>query len=147
MSSRKTVYLSDPSEKVIGILGEGDSLSGRLNNICIRYGAITAAECPALAEAEWLMICDMLNATVLDADHRDADPARFLWADIAESGKLDGLAEKWQIDTEALSQSVRNMRLAEQIAILEVVARFWRSPRLNEIPAADLLREAGAKLP
>ena len=143
MAIRKTVYLSDQSE---AILGQVDSRSGRLNNIIIRYGAIIAAECPALTEAEWLLICDMLNATVLDTDHRDTDPARFLWADIAESGKLDGLAEKWEVDTEALSQRVRAMSYAQQVAIVEAVAKFWRSPNLNQIPTADLLKESGAKI-
>jgi hypothetical protein len=142
MASKKTIYLSDPAEAVIG---EVESLSGRINNIVIRYGGIVAAECPVLALAEWQMICDMLNGTVIDADYRDADPARFLWADIAESGRLDGLAEKWGIDTEALSARVRAMPYSQQCAILEVVAKFWRSPRLNETPMPELLKECGAK--
>lgn len=143
MASKKTIYLSDPAEAVIG---EVERLSGRINNIIIRYGGIMAAECPALALAEWQMICDMLNATVTDADYRDADPARFLWADIAEAGRLDGLADKWDIDTEALSARVRAMTYSQQCAILEVVAMFWRSPKLNDTPMADLLRECGAKI-
>jgi len=143
MSSRKSIYLTDATEVIIG---EVESLSGRINNIVRRYGAITAAECPEMAESEWSLICDLLNATVIDTDHRDTDPARFLWADIAEAGRLDGLAEKWSVDTDALSQRVRTMRLPEQIAILEVVAKFWRSPKLTELSAADLLRESGAKI-
>jgi hypothetical protein len=142
MSSRKSIYLSDQAEAVIGT--DHDSLSGRINNICIRYGTITAAGCPELRLSEWLMICDMLNATVMDA--AGADQARHLWADIAESGKLDGLAEKWEIDTEDLSQRVRAMSYAGQVAIIEVVGKFWRHPKLNELSSADLLREVGAKI-
>lgn len=143
MSRRATIHLSTPADEVIG---EVENLSGRINNIIIRYGGIMSGETPTLALAEWQMICDMLNATVIDADYRDADPARFLWADIAESGRLDGLAEKWSIDTEALSAKVRAMTYSQQVAILEVVAKFWRSPKLNELPMADLLQKCGAKL-
>jgi len=143
MASKKTIYISDEAEAVIG---HTDSLSGRINTIAIRYGAIAADECPALAEPEWMLLCDMLNGTILDTDYRTADPSRFLWADISEAGKLDGLADKWSVDTEALSLRVRNMRLAQRIAIIEVVSKFWGSPHLNEAPAAEVLKECGAQI-
>lgn len=143
MSRRATIHLSTPAENVIG---EVENLSGRLNNIIIRYGGIVSAETPTLALAEWQMICDMLNSTIIDTDHRDTDPARFLWSDIAESGKLDGLAEKWEINTESLSQRVRAMSYAQTVAILEVVAKFWRSPKLNDMEMTNLLNECGAKI-
>lgn len=142
-SNRRSVFLSDTA---LAVLGEPESLSGRLNSVVIRYGNIIAAECPELAEAEWLLICDMLNATVMDADHRDTDPARYLWVDIGEAGQLDGLAEKWGVDTAALSDRVKAMRLAERIAILEVVGRFWRSPNLNKDDTQKILAESGAKI-
>jgi hypothetical protein len=143
MSSRKSIYLADASEKVIGHPG---SLSGRINSIVIRYGNIVAATCPTLSRGEWLLICDMLNGTVLDTDSRDADPSRYLWADISESGKFDGLAEKWNVDTADLSTRVRAMTPAEQIAILEVVGHFWRNPQLAELNHDQLLAAAGAKI-
>lgn len=143
MASRKHIYLTDSAETV---LGNPASLSGRLNSIVTRYGRIISAECPALSENEWMLICDMLNGTGLDADHRETDPARYLWADIAEAGKLDGLANKWGVDTDAMSARVRAMRPSEQIAIVEVAARFWTSPRLNQAGNLDLLREAGARI-
>lgn len=143
MSSRRSVYITDSAETV---LGNPASLSGRINSVLVRYGRIIATECPALTGDEWLLICDLLNGSVIEADNRETDPARYLWADIAEAGELDGLAAKWSVDTDALSQRIRDMRAVEQIAITEVAARFWGSPRLNAADHLDLLREAGAKL-
>lgn len=143
MGKKATVYLADSALEVIG---KGENLSGRINSICTRYGAIIGKDCPALAVAEWMMICDILNATVLDCDSRDADPARFLWADISESGKLDGMAEKWEIDTEALSQQVRDMPYSQQVAIIEVVSRFWADCETDYPSDSDRLQAAGAKI-
>lgn len=143
MASRKTIYLNDAAEKIIGTVD--DSLSGRINSIIVRYGAIMAKECPELATNEWMMICDILNGTILEADSRDADPARFLWADIAESGQLDGMAAKWEIDTDALSQKVRNMAYSQQVAIVEVICRFWKGHSNND-SYAEVLKDAGAKI-
>ncbi len=143
MASKKSIYLSDAAEKVIGTVD--DSLSGRINSIIVRYGAIITKDCPELTESEWMMICDILNGTILETDNRDADPARFLWADIAESGKLDGIAEKWDIDTESLSQRVRDMSYSQQCAIIEVVSRFWRG-HSNHDNYTEALKSYGAKV-
>lgn len=143
MGKKATVYLSDNALEAIG---KSENLSGRLNSICSRYGAIIAKDCPALAVNQWMMICDILNGTVLDADNRDADPARFLWADISESGKLDGMAEKWEIDTEALSQQVRELPYSSQCAIIEVAARFWADCETDYPSDKDRLQAAGAKI-
>lgn len=143
MASRKTIYLNDAAEKVIGTVD--DSLSGRINSILIRYGAIIQKECPELTSNEWMMICDILNGTILEADSRDADPARFLWADISESGKLDGMAEKWEIDTDDLSQRVRVMNYAQQCAIIEVVCRFWKGHSTHK-NYTEALKSYGAKI-
>lgn len=138
MASKKSIYISDAAEKVIG---DNENVSGRINSIIVRYGTIMEKDCPELTESEWMMICDILNGT----DHRDADPARFLWADISESGKLDGMAEKWEIDTEALSQRVRDMEYTQQVAIIEIVHRFWRG-NSNAGSYSEILKAVGAKV-
>lgn len=143
MASRKTIYLTDAAEKVLG--REIDSLSGRINSIVSRYGAITAEECPELSEAEWSLLCDILNGFWSISDSRpEIDPAKFLWAEVSDS-EPDGAGEKWGVDIPAFAKRLREMRFAESVAILEVAGRFWKSPNLNQLPTRDLLLEAGAK--
>lgn len=144
MAGKKSIYLSTPAEGVIGTIAEDGNLSGRINSIIVRYGTITQKDCPELTEQEWMMICDILNGTILDTDSRDADPARFLWADIAESGQLDGMAAKWEIDTDDLSQRVRAMSCGQQIAIIEIVQRFWSGSNTGSY--AEILKTIGAKI-
>lgn len=145
MARKKSIYISTAAEAVIGTVD--DSLSGRINSIIIRYGAITDRDCPSLAVGEWMLICDMLNGTVLSADSRDADPVRFLWADISEAGKIDGLAEKWSVDSEALSGRVRAMPYSQQVAIIEIANRFWQGHD-RRVWESDLqmLEHFGAKI-
>jgi len=45
-----------------------------------------------------------------------------------------------------LAEKLQVLPLVGRIATWDVAARFWASPRLNEIQAADLLRECGAKI-
>lgn len=143
MSSRKSIYLTDRTETVIGPIrkDKGDSLSGRVNSIVARYGRITETDAPELTVSEWSMLCDMLNGTVIDDNTGD-----YLWADIAESGKLDGMADKWEIDTAEFSERVRAMSPTARYYILDVVSKFWRHPKLNELSSSDLLREVGARI-
>lgn len=136
MSKRTSIYLTDASEQVIG---PTDNLSGRINSIVGRYARILDESTPSLTEGEWSFLCDMLNGTVIEENTGD-----YLWADIAEAGKLNGLAEKWGVDSDDLSSRVRTMRAAARFAILEVVTRFWQNPGTGSL-AAQLEKE-GAKI-
>lgn len=82
----------------------------------------------------------MLNGTFIEDNTGD-----YLWADIAESGKLDGLGEKWEVDAAAFSEKIRAMPTAARCAILDVILHFWK----RGDPAGDMatmLTEAGAKI-
>lgn len=138
MSSRKTIYLTDQSEQIIG---PAESLSGRINSIIGRYGGITAEGVPTLSLAEWSMLCDILNGTFIEDNTGD-----HLWADIAESGRLDGMAEKWELDTDAFALRVREMSPAARYAILDVVTRFWKGRDEHGEEMEKMLTEAGAKI-
>jgi hypothetical protein len=138
-AEKKSVYVVEPALEIIG--RDPDSLSGRINAIVIRYGGIIREGTPALTLAEWSAICDALNGTYTGVDHLDM--ARLLWADIADA---DGLGDKWGIDSQVLALRIRDMSYVERVSILEVVERFWSSPRLNEISTDELLRESGAQI-
>ena len=137
-AKRTGVYLS---ESTLNIIGPANSLSGRLNTICHNYDRITRAELPALTLNEWSLLCDILNATVVEDNTGD-----HLWADIAESGRLDGMAEKWELDTEEFAARVRDMSIASRCAILDVVLRFWKGRDEHSEGMEKMLLEAGAKI-
>lgn len=142
MAKRTSVYISATAERIIG--EAPDSLSGRLNTIVARYGGILAEDCPGLAMAEWSALCDVLNGTWLLAESGGGmDPARYIWADLLDA---EGVGEKLAIDARNLAERIRAMRYAEQVAICEIVTRFWRHPRLNELSTPDLLRDCGAHI-
>jgi len=136
MSKRTTIHLPD---SVLAILGNPDSMSGRISSTILRYDRATRDACPALTESEWSLLCDMLNGTFIEDNTGD-----YLWADIREAGKLDGLAEKWTIDTDKFSDRVRAMSVVERYAILDVIARFW--PNHEGGTMTEALTRAGAKL-
>ena len=131
MAKRATIYISDPAEAVLG--GRHDSLSGRINSIIIRYGEMTRRHSPALTRGEWAAIFDTLNGTWLAAEVGEIDPARYLWAEIADN---PGVGEKWGVDQSALVSTLRALSYAESIAVAEAAQRFWQECKGLPLDAA-----------
>lgn len=141
---KKSIYLTEAAMHVLGDSGHGGpSLSGRVNSVVLRYGEIAREACPALTVEQWCAVCDALNGVYLAADHPDFDPARHIWAEIADADRLEGTGAKWGVDAAALAESVRLMSFAQRVAVLEVVQRFLVEPGGGKDTEAQL-RAAGA---
>lgn len=139
---RQGVYFAKEAMEIIG--GTGESFSGRVNSIIVRFGAMVAAAMPEFTLGEWCAICDANNGTWTMAEHGDIDPARYLWANVHDSGP-DGIDAKWGIDHRAFAEQLRTLPYASQVAALEVVTRFWGMTD-EHLPHAEALRRAGAKI-
>lgn len=143
MAKRNSIYLPDHIGEYLKTFGE-NSLSGSIATLLDRYRQITADACPELTEAEWCCICDANNGCGVWLSG-GVDPYQSLWANVYDS-EADGLDEKWGASCRELAERIRSMSLAEKAAVWDVAARFWASPRLNELAARDLLIEAGARV-
>lgn len=135
MSSRKTIYLTDDSERIIG---SPDSLSGRINSIIGRYEKVTTDSMPPFTVQEWCAICDANNGTIVDDQPQSVS---YMWANIADSPELD---EKWGVDRMALAEKVRDLSFAEQCSIAEVVRAFWSNDWSQAKDYADVFQTIGA---
>lgn len=138
MAKRFTLYLNDKS---MDIIGPAENQSRRVNSIISHYGRITTEAAPDLTLAEWSFLCDMLNGTYIEDNTGD-----YLWADIAESGKLDGLADKWELDAEAFSAKIREFSTAARCVIIDVVTKFWKGSDDHTGDMRDMLKQSGAKI-
>lgn len=145
MSKRTTIWISDQAEGALGPVKqeEGDSLSGRINSILIRYDQIRVENCPELPVGEWCAICDANNGAWLQAESGENDPARYAWMNVADSDELD---LKWGIDRLDLARRMKAMPISQQCAVIEVVGRFWRLQAGEGEGYAELLRRCGAKV-
>ena len=121
-----------------------NNLSGSITTLLERYRKITADACPELTESEWCAIVDANNGCNIWLT-AGTDPYQSLWANVHDS-EDDGLSEKWGISCRDLADRIRQLPLAGKAAVWDVAARFLASPRLNEISALELLKEAGAKI-
>ena len=111
----------------------------------VRYREIERQSMPVLSEAEWSLICDALSGIWLAAESARMDPARFLDREISDC-QADGAGEKWRVDVPALVAKMERLPYAARCAVMEVVARYWRSPRLKELDTRSLLIECGARV-
>ena len=144
MPRKVSIHIPDWADEMLDSYGPDNSRSGTIAGLLGRYRDITDAACPTLSEAEWCCICDANNGCgltfLLGSDHFQS-----LWANVADS-EPDGLGEKWGVDLMALALLLRDLPPAGKAAVWDVAAKFWASPRLNELPVRDLLVSVGAKI-
>lgn len=145
MAKRASIYMPEKTKEILAAFGEENSLSGSIATLLERYNQITRAACPELTAGEWCAIADCNNGCNVWLSSGGPDPYQSLWANVADSVD-DGLDEKWGISCRELAEQLRKMPLAEKAAVWDIAARFWASPKLNELPALELLKECGAKI-
>lgn len=113
-SERLTIRLSP---EAYAIVGEGEGLSRRINDLAVRYGEIVTRCLPTLTHGQWCAVLDALNGTLLEAD-----TIAMLWMDIEDT---PGLGEKWNIDQPLLVKTLQCLGYAELVAIATTVERYW----------------------
>ncbi len=121
MSKRTTLYLNAP---IAAAVAGAESISGRLGAVCDRYAEILrrARILPRFTEQELDALRDCCNGTWFE-------PAQLIDGAVLanfEDSLVDGLAEKWAIDSAALSDKLRALTYAEQVALVEEIERYWR---------------------
>lgn len=145
MASKKTVYISDHAESIIGNDDDRGYLSNRINAIVIRYGAICKRDCPEMTKGEWMACCDVLSKTVRGNVSESQDIVRFLWVEIQDA-EQDGLGEKWEIECKEFAGRIKEMPYSSQCSIVEVVSRFWLNHNDQDGDSDQQLELAGAKV-
>lgn len=145
MANKKTVYISDQAERIIGKDDDRGYLSNRINSIVIRYGAICKRDCPEMTRGEWMACCDVLSRTVRDNVSESQDIVRFLWAEIQDA-EQDGLGEKWGIECKTFGGRIKEMPYSSQCSIVEVVSRYWLNHNNPDGDSDQQLELAGARV-
>lgn len=136
-----SIYAGAPIQRVLD--GFNDNRSGRLNTVAERYAYIVDRDCPTLTEAQWCAICDALNGYWMDSGDSGAG-VRLAWAEVEDADRLNGLGDKWDVDARDLSAQLRDMTAGQQVAVAEVVQRFWGH---SDLPTHEALDKAGARMP
>lgn len=121
MPAKKTsVYLI---QSTLDVAGEGESLSGRLNQIVARYDELMKLLMPKFSGAEWSAIFEANSGYMALTDDMSLNGAfTGAWANVADSRKFD---EKWDVDVIDLSTKMRGLEPPQKIAVLEAIQTFW----------------------
>lgn len=121
MTKRTSIYLNPPLEEA---LKGADSISGRLGQICDRFGETNrrARIRQRFSEAELNALRDVCNGTIFG-------PAQLIDGAVLadfEDSLIDGIAEKWGIDAPATIAKLRDLTYPDQVALVEDIETFWR---------------------
>lgn len=90
-----------------------------------------------LTEGEALLLCDILNGTLLDENS-----VRYLWHEVADA--LDSnpsLEQKWSVAGHGLVDKLQQFSYAELLALGDAVERFWIVAPGSDIH--DTVRQVG----
>ena len=98
----------------------GKRLSETARRDLERYYTLLRMSLPTFTVAEASLLCDAMNGTITEPH-----TASLLWANVADALD-DGLAEKWDVDGEALVRRLRALSPFEQLAVADACERFWR---------------------
>lgn len=117
--------------------------AGGISAILVRHKEISKLATPSLTKEEWLAICDACNGTFMIPENAESDPARFISTELTDP--LRGLGNKWGIDAEVLAKKLDEMDYVTQVAVHEVVQRFWETAD-NSSCHVEALKIAGANI-
>jgi hypothetical protein len=136
---RKSIYLPD---EIMPIIGASDSggFSQRLVGIVRDWENIIHDAMPEMSQKEWLYLMDMLNGVVLEGRQ-----ALFLGSDIIESGEMDRLDKKWEVNAREFGKRIDALPLASKIAIHDVAYRFWQPHGIVD-DYREVLEKCGANI-
>lgn len=117
------------------------SVSGMINACAERYLETVRRHIPDLAAEEWLLIFDALNGVW--AGDAIVLSIQSLPAGVADAIALDGLADKWGVDGQALVDKLEAMGWCERMAVIDTAERFWAAGDWPSDPDALLARIKG----
>lgn len=122
----------------------GDSVSGQLNRIIAEHDAILRDAAPSLTEAQWLLICELLEEAIGAGWCTPRSPSATVAGMIARN--LDGTAGRPGVNTAELAARIRGSALATRAALVRIAMRVVLAPEREDVGRAELLAAAGARI-
>lgn len=122
----------------------GDSLSGRLNRIIAEHDAILREAVPSLTEAQWLLVCELLERAIFAGWCTPRSPSATVASMLASN--LDGTAGRHGVNTAELAARIRGSSLATCAALVRIAMRTVLAPEREDVDRAELLVAAGAPI-
>ncbi|MFP4615580.1 MAG: hypothetical protein ACLFRB_06860 [Thiohalorhabdus sp.] len=143
MARKASVYIGDELETALEERhGASDSVSGLINKMVDRYREVCRREAPPLTPQAWCLLFDVLNGVWLQPASMGV---RGIPMEVEDGIAMNGLAEKWGVDGEALKTRLAEADFAELTAIADAAERFWA--RHRDLPSEPTEIVAALNLP
>lgn len=146
MSSRKTTYYADEIEKIIGIdpNTSAESWSGRVGFLIWAADKVAIENCPALPVKVWCALADANNGTFHQYETGPDSVISGITLNLFDYGNDNPFG----IDAEHWARTIRKLPFAAQLAVFEVVRRFWTASETvnSATDCADAFRKLGARI-
>ena len=124
--------------EVAELTRDGETLSGTAQEgLAFHLATLKASLLEVdLAEPEALLVVDACNGLFVEPHSVD-----FLWAQISDAIRLDGLDEKWHVDGPTLVEKARGWTYAQNLAVQIAAKKWWLI--CNDGEYGETLRRVG----
>lgn len=140
---RYSIYVSPPLQRLVEDRTDDNHPPTTVVNVAAdRYLALIQQHQPQLTAAEWMLIFDAQNGVIQDDS---AETLTLLWAGIEDAIQMEGLAEKWAVDGQALINKIKALDYAGTVVVADAAERFWRHFSHRAIAPEEALATLGIK--
>lgn len=130
-SMKKATYYSDSIvAKIDAVSGDDEnameeSFSGRVGFLIDAAVSIAAQSTPTLTVGEWCALADANNGTCHTFEHGMESVLSGMWHNLFDSSMSND--ERFDVDCTALAKRLSKSPIAEQLAVFEIVRKFWKT--------------------
>ena len=137
------VEVSDSVMKMINVGPDGDfyEATDRAGFLISAATEIAAQSCPTLTTGEWCSLAEVANSLYIYPEAGVEGGLHSLLINVQDSPELDS---KWSVDCNGLVRRLQCMSLAEQLAVLEIIHKFWASEAQEGGTYAERFTRLGA---
>jgi hypothetical protein len=101
-----------------------------------RYRDVLARSLPKFSVGEACLLCDICNGWfVTTASYC------LIWMEVEDGIELDGLDEKWEVDSPGFVDRLKALTPAENIAVIDAIERWFEGTPHNDYETS--LRQVG----
>lgn len=112
------------------VMGEGTrNYSKAIGELIDRYDYIVKHNVPKFSAGEWKIIVEAIGGQLVEAW-----AIGHVTAGIVDSISLDGAAERFEVDGEAMIKKLKKLGYVQKLAMVDVVECYWAAHVRGENP-------------
>jgi hypothetical protein len=128
MALKRSTYYADDVLIALDLSeNSAESMSGRVGFMIMAAAKAATDNCPPLTLDEWCAVVESCNGMFWNYEQGPEAVVSGMAHNLFDSAEEGD--EKWDVDCAALAKRIARLPFVQQLAIFEVVHKYWSKPR------------------